>query len=53
MIEDGWCSPEVLPFADVADRWVVKCPCGYIVEWATQDEATEDADNHLFGYEQT
>lgn len=37
-------DPQVLPMADVADRWVVRCDCGcgLLTQYASRDEA-EDA----------
>lgn len=37
-------DPQVLPMADVADRWVVRCGCGcgLLTQYASRDEA-EDA----------
>lgn len=44
------CDPVVTPYRDVTDTWIVRCTCGRRdIEWATEDEATEDRDQHAAG----
>lgn len=43
------CDPQVIPYADITDRWVVTCPCGHSTEWATEAEAHADRAQHARG----
>lgn len=38
-------DPQVMPLADIADRWVVRCDCGcgLYAQYATEQEAEQRA----------
>ncbi|MEJ8277832.1 hypothetical protein [Pseudonocardia spirodelae] len=46
MDRPGEHDPQVLPMADVADKWVVRCDCGCGVytEYAAREDADEAAE---------
>lgn len=42
----GTCDPVAIPYSDVVDKWVARCPCGWEVEFADQAAAQSAANQH-------
>ena len=40
------CDPVAIPYSDVVDKWVSRCPCGWMEEHSTEAAALAAASQH-------